>query len=93
MGTLFFQNLPIDYAGGAVPRFRNSACFIDIPAIALSPLCFIRHTEFNEAEIKGKKLILIMLLKMVTERIPPVLLQPGDDAGADRYLNRSSLAT
>jgi len=34
MGTLFFQNLPIDYAGRAVSRFHHSSGFIYISAIA-----------------------------------------------------------
>jgi len=34
IGTLFFKNLFIDYAGGAVLRFRHSAGFIYISAIA-----------------------------------------------------------
>ena len=83
MGALFFQNFLIDHGGAAFPRMRHGAGLIHIPAISPQPLLFIHHAEFDHAEIKGKKVVLIILLEMVPEGIPPVFLRPGNYAGAN----------
>ncbi|MFH0727491.1 MAG: hypothetical protein V2B19_14275 [Pseudomonadota bacterium] len=53
-------------------------------AIAPKSLRCVHNAEFGQPEIERKKSLLIFLLNMISERVPPVLPGAGNDAGANR---------
>jgi len=82
--ALFFQHLFINYAGSALIGTTHGPRLIHIPAVAPQSFRCIHNAEFDQPKIERKKPLLIVLLDMISQRVPPVLLRAGNDAGANQ---------